>query len=225
MEVTGNGFLYRMVRMLAAGLVEVGHRRLTPAGLRELLQRADRSALPEAAPPHGLYLARVHYSGDTVFESRIQSLAQRMRESAGSRLSETCESAALTTETASPWLSEQQGKGQLATGGQVIAFDDEAEEVVRELRLTQGQKAAVLMRSAAIERQQHRCTAGEAGDELNPSIEVKGISDRPELGVSGGGLDVAASRPQQGPPAGRLAGGWEPEELTQLRDMDREDDQ
>ncbi|GIL87313.1 hypothetical protein Vretimale_1737 [Volvox reticuliferus] len=225
MEVTGNGFLYRMVRMLAAGLVEVGHRRLTPAGLLELLRRADRSALPEAAPPHGLYLARVHYSGDADFEFRIQNLAQRMLlESAGSR-SGTCGSSALaTTERTSPWLSEQQGRGQSAPGGPVTELSDEAEEVVRELRLTQGQKAAVLMRSAALERQRSGA-AGGAGDELDPSVEEKGTSDGPGLGALGSGRDAVILCHQQGQPAGRLAGGWEPGELTQLRDMDREDDQ
>lgn len=48
--------------MIAAGLVEVGHSRLTPAQFRKLLLRGDRSALPvDAAPPHGLYLEQVLY--------------------------------------------------------------------------------------------------------------------------------------------------------------------
>jgi len=59
--VTGDGFLYRMVRMIAAALVEVGHRRISAEKLRSILEAADRKALPEAAPPHGLYLMRVWY--------------------------------------------------------------------------------------------------------------------------------------------------------------------
>ncbi|KAI8476479.1 MAG: pseudouridine synthase [Monoraphidium minutum] len=60
-EVAGNGFLYRMVRMLVTALVEVGHRRLTPAQAASILESGDRGRLPEAAPPQGLYLMQVLY--------------------------------------------------------------------------------------------------------------------------------------------------------------------
>lgn len=49
-----------MVRLIAAALVEVGQRRMSPAQFRALLAAADRSKLRvEAAPPHGLYLDKV----------------------------------------------------------------------------------------------------------------------------------------------------------------------
>jgi hypothetical protein len=48
-----------MVRLLAAGLVEVGHGRVTPLQLQGILRKGQRDALPEAAPPHGLYLMQV----------------------------------------------------------------------------------------------------------------------------------------------------------------------
>lgn len=61
-HLAGNGFLYRMVRLITAGLVEVGHGRMTPAQFKKVLAAGDRSSLPvEAAPPHGLYLDRVLY--------------------------------------------------------------------------------------------------------------------------------------------------------------------
>ncbi|GBF90172.1 tRNA pseudouridine(38,39,40) synthase [Raphidocelis subcapitata] len=61
-EVAGNGFLYRMVRVIVALLVEVGHGRMTPAAARAALEAGDRGVLPfEAAPPHGLYLLKVFY--------------------------------------------------------------------------------------------------------------------------------------------------------------------
>jgi tRNA pseudouridine38-40 synthase len=50
-----------MVRMLVAALVEVGHGRLAPGQVAQLLESGDRGRLPEAAPPHGLYLMRVLY--------------------------------------------------------------------------------------------------------------------------------------------------------------------
>ncbi|GLC53532.1 hypothetical protein PLESTB_000759800 [Pleodorina starrii] len=175
MEVTGNGFLYRMVRMLAAGLVEVGHRRLSPEGLRELMLRADRSALPEAAPPHGLYLARVHYPGDTDFESRIQSLADRIRAgSAGSQLRQSSDGS--SGRSAGSSLGGVAVAGEGGPGGDAVGEDgegpqgtqavvegDEAESVVRELRLSQGQKAAALMRAAAAERRGGAGAAAAAG--------------------------------------------------------------
>lgn len=50
----------RMVRLITAGLVEVGHGRISPAQFKGLLAKGDRSGLPvEAAPPNGLYLTKV----------------------------------------------------------------------------------------------------------------------------------------------------------------------
>jgi tRNA U38,U39,U40 pseudouridine synthase TruA len=51
-----------MVRLIAAGLVEVGHGRITPAKFKKLLEAGDRTGLPvEAAPPTGLYLEKVSW--------------------------------------------------------------------------------------------------------------------------------------------------------------------
>jgi tRNA U38,U39,U40 pseudouridine synthase TruA len=53
-----------MVRLITAGLVEVGHGRISPAQFKKLLSKGDRAALPvEAAPPHGLYLSKVSLLG------------------------------------------------------------------------------------------------------------------------------------------------------------------
>lgn len=49
-----------MVRLIAAGLVEVGHGRVSPQQFRKQLEAGSRAALQvEAAPPHGLYLRKV----------------------------------------------------------------------------------------------------------------------------------------------------------------------
>ncbi|PNH02099.1 tRNA pseudouridine synthase A, partial [Tetrabaena socialis] len=158
MQVTGNGFLYRMVRMLAAGLVEVGHRRLSPQGLQQLLEGADRTALPEAAPPHGLYLQAVHYKGDPDFESRAQALGQRIRAGNAGRAH-------------GPAAAGAGAAGTAGTGGVAVAEADvqagaleaEAESVVQELQQSQGQKAAVAMKAAAIARR--RSSSGSSGGE------------------------------------------------------------
>ncbi|KAG2438287.1 hypothetical protein HYH02_010985 [Chlamydomonas schloesseri] len=162
MEVTGNGFLYRMVRMLAAGLVEVGHGRISPQGLYKLLEKGDRAALPEAAPPTGLYLAAVHYPGDAVLESRIQALADRIRSGSG----------------ATP------GSGQHVDA----AAEAEAEAVAAELRQTQGQKAAALMRAAAVARRAAAADAA-AGSAVAAAGEDGGSGEAGEEGLLGLALE------------------------------------
>ena len=62
LRIEGDGFLYKMVRMLVAAMVRVAQGRATEADLRARL--AGRATdLPRAvAPPDGLYLARVAYA-------------------------------------------------------------------------------------------------------------------------------------------------------------------
>jgi len=60
--VTGDGFLYGMVRILTALLVEVGLGRREPAHVDLLLRSRDRSLAPGALPPHGLFLWKVNYA-------------------------------------------------------------------------------------------------------------------------------------------------------------------
>lgn len=59
--VEGDGFLYRMVRRLVAGLVEVGRGRMAPADLTRRLKEPHLKPPVGTAPPWGLYLVRVRY--------------------------------------------------------------------------------------------------------------------------------------------------------------------
>lgn len=128
-------------------------------GLLKLLEKGDRSALPEAAPPTGLYLASVHYAGDAVFESRIQAVTDRIRLQAGSGSfgfgSRPAAGAAAAGDGAS-------SSGALAAAG--AEAEAEAVEVAAELRQTQGQKAAALMRAAAAARRAAAADAGGGGE-------------------------------------------------------------
>ena len=63
-DVQANAFLYRMVRNLAAALIEVGKGQLSAAGLAALLAARDRSQAPPTAPAQGLYLVGVAYPPD-----------------------------------------------------------------------------------------------------------------------------------------------------------------
>ncbi|PKK39693.1 tRNA pseudouridine synthase A [Clostridiaceae bacterium JG1575] len=59
--VTGNGFLYNMVRILVGTLFEVGHHTKTLADVRAALAGGDRLRAGRVAKPEGLILERVYY--------------------------------------------------------------------------------------------------------------------------------------------------------------------
>ncbi len=59
--VTGDGFLYNMVRIIAGTLVEVGLGKRHPAELEPVIRSRDRQKAGHTAPPQGLYLAEVYY--------------------------------------------------------------------------------------------------------------------------------------------------------------------
>ncbi len=60
--VSADGFLYRMVRNIMGALLKVGRGRLEHAGFKQAFNARSRSAAPETAPAHGLYLKRVQYA-------------------------------------------------------------------------------------------------------------------------------------------------------------------
>ena len=61
MEVEANAFLRRMVRRMAAALIDVGRGRLSADELADALAAADPAELQGAAPAHGLCLIKVDY--------------------------------------------------------------------------------------------------------------------------------------------------------------------
>ena len=60
-EVTGNGFLYNMVRIIAGTLVDVGLEKIKPEEISEIIESKDRTKAGKTLPPHGLYLLKVEY--------------------------------------------------------------------------------------------------------------------------------------------------------------------
>ena len=61
-ELTGNGFLYNMVRIIAGTLVEVGLGKTEPEKIPEIIQEGKRENAGKTLPPNGLYLVKVIYS-------------------------------------------------------------------------------------------------------------------------------------------------------------------
>lgn len=59
--VTGNGFLYNMVRIMTGTMVEVGMNKRPAESIPELLEQKNRRLAGITAPPHGLYLWEVFY--------------------------------------------------------------------------------------------------------------------------------------------------------------------
>jgi tRNA pseudouridine38-40 synthase len=60
-EVTGDGFLYNMVRTIVGTLVEVGKGSRDVVWPAEVLAQRDRRMAGQTAPPQGLFLVRVEY--------------------------------------------------------------------------------------------------------------------------------------------------------------------
>ncbi len=60
-ELTGNGFLYNMVRIISGTLVDVGLGKIQPKDIQEIIQLEKRENAGKTLPPQGLYLLKVEY--------------------------------------------------------------------------------------------------------------------------------------------------------------------
>ncbi len=61
-EIGANAFLRHMVRAIIGTIVRVGRGRTTEIEFSDILTACDRNRAGMTAPPHGLYLVKVHYS-------------------------------------------------------------------------------------------------------------------------------------------------------------------
>lgn len=60
-ELTGNGFLYNMVRIIAGTLIDVGIGKTKPEQIEEIIKKGDRKLAGKTLPPNGLFLLNVEY--------------------------------------------------------------------------------------------------------------------------------------------------------------------
>ena len=61
LTVTGDGFLYNMVRIIAGTLLRVGGGQIAPSDMKTILEARDRSHAGDTARPEGLTLMEIRY--------------------------------------------------------------------------------------------------------------------------------------------------------------------
>lgn len=61
-RITGNGFLYNMVRIIAGTLIKVGSGDIVPEKIPEIFAEKDRAAAGPTAPAHGLTMIGIEYA-------------------------------------------------------------------------------------------------------------------------------------------------------------------
>lgn len=60
-EVTGDGFLYNMVRIIVGTLIEVGEGKKSPSDVKAIIESRNRGNAGFTAPPQGLYLKKIFF--------------------------------------------------------------------------------------------------------------------------------------------------------------------
>lgn len=61
-EITGNSFLYNMVRIISGTLVDVGTGKIRPEEIEQIILNKDRRKAGYTAPPGGLYLKEIYFN-------------------------------------------------------------------------------------------------------------------------------------------------------------------
>lgn len=61
LQITGNGFLYNMVRIIAGTLIDVGLGRIEAESVRDILESLDRAKAGKTASARGLVLLKIYY--------------------------------------------------------------------------------------------------------------------------------------------------------------------
>ena len=72
-RVTGSGFLYNMVRIIAGTLMEIGTGRRMPEEMKQILARRDRRFAGAAAPARGLTLCRIRFLSELPARQEVES--------------------------------------------------------------------------------------------------------------------------------------------------------
>lgn len=60
-SVSGDGFLYNMVRIIVGTLIKVGNKKLKPEDIQDIIREGNRKRAGMVVPPNGLVLEKVFY--------------------------------------------------------------------------------------------------------------------------------------------------------------------
>ncbi len=71
LSVTGDGFLYNMVRIIAGTALAVSDGKISPESINTILEEKNRALAGATLPPHGLYLNKVFYKEGALTVGRV----------------------------------------------------------------------------------------------------------------------------------------------------------
>ncbi len=60
-QISGNGFLYNMVRIIMGTLIKVGEQKIKPEDMKTIIENKNRQTAGNTMPAHALYLVNVEY--------------------------------------------------------------------------------------------------------------------------------------------------------------------
>lgn len=63
LEITGNGFLYNMVRIVFGTLLKVAYKKMKPEDIKKVIDGKDRSLAGKTVSSHALFMKKVDYQG------------------------------------------------------------------------------------------------------------------------------------------------------------------
>lgn len=69
-SITGDGFLYNMVRIIVGTLLFINEGKRMPGTVPYMIKGKNRSLAGQTAPAHGLYLNEVYYGGECFSEKK-----------------------------------------------------------------------------------------------------------------------------------------------------------
>ena len=67
-DISGNGFLYNMVRIIAGTITEIGRGRMQLSAIQAALESGDRQLAGPTLPPEGVRLRWIRYSDEKSLE-------------------------------------------------------------------------------------------------------------------------------------------------------------
>ena len=63
LEITGNGFLYNMVRIIFGTLLKVAYKKIKPEDMKQIIEGKSRALAGKTVSSHALFMKKVDYEG------------------------------------------------------------------------------------------------------------------------------------------------------------------